>query len=301
MSCPVCTSPTTSQLGPYRSASALMAERHRVQCGACDLVFADPLPSDADWQAYNADYFTSAHGEAHLAPRAVTFRGALGKIRAAFIAQAAADRGLEIKRVLEIGPGFGELASAWINAHPETSYSAVETDSSAYDSLGSIGVDLVPDMEAMFGEGVDLVLASHVLEHTLDPVGFLSAMARCAKPGGLIFIETPCRDDLYKTGDEPHTLFLDKPAMLEAANRAGLRDPQLSYHGEARQDLITERDRPRALRLMMRALRELRLDQNQGMPSSLTTPERRVIRGFDAHRTSPDPARWIRLTAQTPG
>lgn len=300
MSCPVCASNTLAQIGPYRASSPLMAKRHRAQCSTCSLVFADPLPSEADWEAYNADYFTSAHGEAHLAPRAVTFRAALGKIRADFIAQEAAARGLTIHRILEIGPGFGELAEAWIATHPNTAYCAVETDSSVYTRLTSIGVSLVPDMKTISGEGFDLVLASHVLEHTLDPVGFLSSMAQCTKSGGLIFVETPCRDDLYKTGDEPHTLFFDKPAMADAAKRAGLTGLKLSYHGEARQDLIAERDRSRPIRLMMRGLREIRLDRNLGLPPSLSAPERRIVRGFDAHRASQSPARWIRLTAQTP-
>lgn len=275
-----------------------MAKRHRAHCTNCDLVFADPLPSPEDWTAYNADYFTSAHGEAHLAPRAVTFRAALGKVRAGFVADKARDQEYQIGKVLEIGPGFGEFAESWCTTHPNAQYSGIETDSSVHARLTGLGLDLLADMQTAAGQDFDLVVASHVLEHTLDPVGFLRGMAACAAPGGMIFVETPCRDDLYKMGDEPHTLFFDKSSMGEAARRADLQDIQLSYHGEPRDRLVTDRGRPRPVRLAGRALRELRLDRHVGLPPTLTQPQRGVIRGFDAHRTLSTPARWIRLMAR---
>jgi SAM-dependent methyltransferase len=37
----------------------------------------------------------------------------------------------------------------------------------------------------------DLVVATHVLEHVVDAMGFMRELVRAAKPGGLIFLEAP--------------------------------------------------------------------------------------------------------------
>ena len=38
---------------------------------------------------------------------------------------------------------------------------------------------------------VDLVVATHILEHLVDPTGFFGELARIVKPGGLVWIESP--------------------------------------------------------------------------------------------------------------
>lgn len=295
--CPLCGSDETESIAPYRSASPIMANRFRQVCHKCTLVFAAPQPTQEEWSNYNATYFSSAHGSAHLTKRSQLFRTALGKLRMQFVNQSLGQN--VVHSVVEVGPGFGEFAAAFRDRYPEVGYAAIETDPSVFGYLKKIGISIFDGFDAV-KQDADLVVASHVLEHTLNPTVFLKQMAACLRPGGLLFVEVPCRDDLYKHIDEPHTLFFDKPALHLAAKAAGLTNIRLSYHGELRETLQSEMHQHRLLRLITKGFRILKRVLDPNLRYGLTCSERILIAPFDAHTDKKDPARWLRLLANKP-
>ena len=60
--CPVCRQTGVMVQGAYRGRHRTFAGMQRVHCRDCDLVFADPMPSEAALADFNANYFDSAHG-----------------------------------------------------------------------------------------------------------------------------------------------------------------------------------------------------------------------------------------------
>ena len=100
-----------------------------------------------------------------------------------------------IERMLEIGPGLGELADLGISAH--LSYHAIETNFTRASVLRKRGVFVAiayaPPIPAK-DEEFDAVVAHNVIEHMTDfsaAIRFLSEMARVTRGDGLVCINSP--------------------------------------------------------------------------------------------------------------
>ncbi|MBV0914180.1 class I SAM-dependent methyltransferase [Anianabacter salinae] len=294
ITCPVCAGQTYEVLGPYRSTTVSLGNRDKVECSACGMVFAAPVPDEALWDAYNADYFQEAHGGATEAPQAILFRKAIAHVRYAFVKQAATQMGLELKAVLEVGAGHGEFMEDALRDTPGLSYTVIDTDKSALAALKAKGGQPVTDFGVVPATSQDLVVLSHVLEHTRDPVGFLRACSKTLRAGGIVYVDVPCLDYLYKDIDEPHLLFFDRPSLENALSNAGLSLQDIGYFGALHADIRTEIRRPRALRL---ARRLGSLATSWSLPQ-MPLAERAVIAGFAAQKRQEGPARWLRAIAR---
>jgi SAM-dependent methyltransferase len=82
----------------------------------------------------------------------------------------------------------------------------------------------------------DAVLAQDVIEHAEDPEGMLAQLVRCLKPGGLLFLGTPCAERIDLDRPEAFAVSLHQPyhrhifstrALLELAARQGLRPSRM--------------------------------------------------------------------------
>jgi 2-polyprenyl-3-methyl-5-hydroxy-6-metoxy-1,4-benzoquinol methylase len=107
------------------------------------------------------------------------------------------------------------------------------------DRLSANGIDYISadlnnldslNDKSLFGQ-LDLAMASHVLEHLLDPVHFLRSIAEFLKAGGIVFIEVP--DFSSPLTDEAvgfsnlvnlqHVHYFSLPLLQYAAHQAGYR------------------------------------------------------------------------------
>jgi len=61
-------------------------------------------------------------------------------------------------------------------------------------------VDLNEDKLPFADDSIDGVVASHVLEHLKDPVGFIRECIRVCKPGGVVYLEAPSERSLLIPG-----------------------------------------------------------------------------------------------------
>ena len=268
------------------------------------MVFVSPMPSNEILEKYNASYFMTAHGGIPQDIVSQSFFSGIAGIRLQHVEKYIGKNKLEIKNVMEIGPGTGVFAKKWLTSYPETLYNAIETDTSCYNSLNNLGVKVnnqldIDDTSKVF----DLVVMSHVLEHVSNPDEFIRTSTHSLKKNGVVFIEVPCNDWQHKPEDEPHLLFFHKKPMMQLMTSLGFKNIQLSYHGQTIEKLQAK---PSKLNLLLRVynklihkgLYQLTAPFYTGDKTHLSSIEQAVMIPFLAHKTSAKPAWWLRVMAQ---
>jgi SAM-dependent methyltransferase len=306
--CPGCTAGLSEGRGEYRAVREIFAGSTLNECGNCGLVYVWPLPAAQELEEYNSRYFTSAHGGIPSSRVAIAYHRGLASLRAAHIRDAMEHFGIEIKRVLEIGPGTGILRDLLESQYGSFDYVAVESDESCQQILRSRGARVYPrTVEVLLNEAPsDLVIMSHVLEHTAEPLTFLREVLSMLRPGGLVFIEVPCRDDMYKDVLEPHLLFFDKQSMAVLLKNVGLTDLLLTYHGRSIDAVRSERTLHRRIINIVRShlikwgMARLLVASDgrlRAIPDSLA---RAAVAPSEVHRTKDQPSAWLRAAARKP-
>jgi SAM-dependent methyltransferase len=262
------------------------------------------MPSEEILQNYNSSYFMTAHGGIPQDVVAQSFFSGIAGLRLKHIQNYLQKNRLRVSDVLEIGPGTGIFAKKWRSAYPGNNYYAVETDTSCYRSLEETGV-IISKPEEIKGldKEFDLVIMSHVLEHVTNPDEFIRDSTRCLKNGGIIFIEVPCNDWKHKPEDEPHLLFFHKKPMMLLMESLGFNNIQLSYHGQTIDKLMLKPSKWNLVsrfygKIMQFGLFWLPSLFYRGDSANLSTIEKAVMLPFKAHKTSDNPAWWLRVLAQ---
>jgi 2-polyprenyl-3-methyl-5-hydroxy-6-metoxy-1,4-benzoquinol methylase len=189
----------------------------------------NPQPTDSDLAAiYSADYFLgddTSESKARMAEmKAATARHYLSQLRRY--------RGPETGRLLEIGCGHGDfLLEAQREGYDvygveiSPSASALANQRLGSDRVTTGILEKVELKEAHF----DICVLSDVIEHTRDPMRFLTIIRRLLKPEGTLFIATPSLDSwsarlLKQTWMEfkpEHLLYFDTKTIQTLLHRAG--------------------------------------------------------------------------------
>lgn len=112
---------------------------------------------------------------------------------------------------------------------------AVEPTERYHSSLSSRGYDVfsyAADALTFYPEGVDIAVTFQVIEHVLNPCDFLAQIGALLKPGGVLIIATPNRNDvLLKLMPEEfpkfyyrtvHRWYFDHKSLRQCVELAGL-------------------------------------------------------------------------------
>ncbi|EMK25156.1 class I SAM-dependent methyltransferase [Leptospira kirschneri] len=230
-SCPVCSSISITFVRSYRGDSELFRNLELKKCNNCTFVFADPLPKDEELDKYNSSYFVNAHGGLSTHPMATAYQAAINKIRANYVIETI-QKGQDLNlKILEIGPGAGDFLKFWLQRFPNSEYSILESDLINRERFKGLVSFQYSSFKEIPPNYFDLIVVSHVLEHTNDPKRFLKDLSSSLKNVGFIFIEVPCQDYLFKDKEEPHLLFFNKESMNQLFNRIDMRVISLGYFG----------------------------------------------------------------------
>lgn len=205
-------------------------------CDGCGLVRTDPMPTDAELDAYYAGEYRQDYQLASARPSArhidISRREAVQRL-------ARLAPGLPPgARVMDFGSGSGEF----VKAAKDAGHDAVGVEPGrlfAAFARTEYGIEIVsgPHAEVDFpAESFDLITSHHVVEHLRDPVETLARMAGWLKPSGLVYIAVP---DITRSGKPTFErfhfahLYNFSPETLEmAARKAGLEpDPRFEREG----------------------------------------------------------------------
>ena len=105
--------------------------------------------------------------------------------------------------VLDVGClGFKQVGAARAAGRPDLRHAGVDfvPDASPPAGFDYRHADLNSDSFPFEDDRFDLVICSHVLEHIREPTGFFADCVRVARPGGLVFVETPSERSLWLPG-----------------------------------------------------------------------------------------------------
>ena len=300
--CPICSSNKTEILRNFRNTSNIYSEMKLIQCLSCDMVFADPMPNVKAIEDYNSTYFSSAHGAQPQSDVANAFFSGLARLRLAHVENYLKKKSIDVKNILEIGPGNGYFAQHWLETDSTVKYSVIETDSTYHTNLKNLGVQIINTSDTKELEEVDLVIISHVLEHVTDPYEFLTKVTSRLRKGGVLFVDVPCNDWMHKPNDEPHLLFFNKNSISHLFQKMEFKDIQGSYHGQKIEDLKN----PSFVYSFYKRIRSKLISWGiiypfshfqEGMESLNNSMERAVISNYKAHCESSTPAWWLRAIA----
>jgi len=133
--------------------------------------------------------------------------------------------------ILDIGSGYGCLG--FTAAHDETvmvnDYTIIEPDpvmrhivkESWFRSRMNANLHLHDNLVPVRGR-YDIIVLSHVVEHVSDPLSLVTAAASLLAEGGILFIDVPNQDHLFKTEVFPHMLFFSMGSLAVLLKKASL-------------------------------------------------------------------------------
>lgn len=196
-----------------------------VACTGCGLIRTDPMPTEAELDAYYASAYRAAYQFA-LGRRPPRHHLNRSRREAVFRADLLSPALRPGTRVLDFGAGSGEFLAAArergcevTGVEPGRSYAAYARAEHGARVLHRLDA-LAPD------ETFDVVTVHHVLEHLRDPVDTLVRLAGRLAPGGVLYAAVP---NMAATGKPPHERFhfahvhgFVRQTLDRAARRAGM-------------------------------------------------------------------------------
>jgi len=130
--------------------------------------------------------------------------------------------------VLDFGSSVGHVVQSLAARRPDLEIQCIEASAPSRDYLASVGLNVAPSIDDVT-EQFDAVLMIEVIEHVPEPVAVLTELRRRLKPGGRIFVTTPCgrlRSGSRKTrAYDPmeHIHFFTERSLQTACRRASLQ------------------------------------------------------------------------------
>ena len=210
---------------PYQTTSyekTLPKPRSIAFCGNCGLGIAVPFWDDKDREDFysKGEYWGTDNIKA-LSPKKFPIPYTLALSRWKLIESRLGEKKRPIS-VLDIGAGHGFLgiAAAQSLRSDLSEYVYVEKDETLAASLKktwarramNCPMRIYKDVGLVEGR-FDLIILSHILEHVTNPKAFLEVALMKLADGGLIFVDVPREDFLFKPDVFPHLLFFNPPSL----------------------------------------------------------------------------------------
>ena len=171
------------------------ADRRIARCPSCDLASARPMPTDEELARFYTNLQHGVRSDRPLLRLPLRLWRAKRDADLLSLLQSVAD--LE-SLILDVGSGSGRLVRTARNAGYQrlvaSDYSTVNVELLAADgfdarngSIDDIGIE---------PGSLDVVWASHVIEHMRDPLAFLASVRRLLAPEGRLVVLLPSSTSL---------------------------------------------------------------------------------------------------------
>lgn len=209
-------------------------------CEGCGVGIAVPLWSDKDIEKLYSDGLYWNHSSVEvLTPRKYPVPYALANARWKMIERffQRKDNGLKI---LDFGAGHGffGMAAAESTIVGLKKYACVERDRILSESLEktwairfpAIPLEITDELEKV-DDLFDCIIVSQVLEHVVEPRSLIRLIFEKLSPGGLLFIDVPNQDHLFKEDVFPHLYFFNLNSLNSLLAGLGLNVKMIDCFG----------------------------------------------------------------------
>jgi len=266
-SCPVCSQDFEGSGYKKREYPANKADSGFCDNGPRFIFFCDNCKAGVAFPQLTEEKLAALYSKggfwSDLKPWALTPKGSPGHYALAhtrwnsvvsFVKRGRNDKALS---VLDVGSGegfFGMVAAASRKV-PLEKYCAVEKDPRLRQFLQDswrrhypkIGLEAHESLDSVKGR-YDIAVLSNVLEHLNSPKSMLKAVAAKLADKGLIFVDVPNKDYLFKKDVFPHTLFFNKQSLEILLQESGLTVKHICGWGRSMDDSpINYRNEAKAL------------------------------------------------------
>lgn len=234
--CPSCSGMNVSTLEEYKfnveSDRHFFGSPNLSQCSQCELVFAWPMPDLTLLEEFYTNIYR-AKGRPHFFD--VRFPPQPNERHFSYISTLSSAVNIqEIRHVLEIGPGAGEIGMLLKAANPLVKIFCIEPDLHSQEILRQRGYTPT-DQISEIPHDLDLVMAFHSLEHFTSVDGFVQLFEQRIKRTGVLFLEVPnCPTEhgfLNRPYDSPHLLFFNARSLSYSLARRGFTEIDVHTSG----------------------------------------------------------------------
>jgi len=188
------------------------------QCSKCKLAYLNPQPQWDELEYFYGDnYYTNVLGNDR---KSILYRG-LRKIKRAFLGAYKPkfyNFGNDEGKFLDIGCGGGTYESYLIKDNPKWKFYGVEPSMASYQIAKNVENFNVYNgnlKDAGYQDNFfDVILMSHSLEHSPNPIEVIIECFRILKPGGHLAVSVPNYDSLARRFFGKYWIHLDAPRHL---------------------------------------------------------------------------------------
>lgn len=220
-------------------------------CNYCNTLYQTPRPNIESFEAFYSNSKSSNYwAEVFYPSVAEARRNKIFKPRVNRLTLLCDEIKLDVKKLIDVGSGFGIFLDEWRKVSPETELLAIEPSEKLAKKCRQKSLKVVESIVEKvegYNNYADLVVCFEVLEHVDSPLEFIKTLKNLTRPGGYVFISTLCIDgfDLQILWDKssqispPHHInFLSVTGFKKLFERAGLLDIQVLTPGELDIDIV---------------------------------------------------------------
>jgi len=226
-------------------------------CRDCGTLYQTPRPSLSAFESFYRDSVSSNYwAEVFFPAVAEARREKIFRPRVERLAALCEAQHTKIRRLIDVGAGYGIFLDEWRKRLPGTHLVAIEPSATLAEECRAKGFDVVENIVERGGEGyegfADLVVCFEVLEHVYEPLAFVKSLMRLSRPGGIVFVSTLCIDGfdlqtLWHKSNQifpPHHInFLSVTGFEKLFMRAGLMDVSVTTPGKLDVDIVRNASR----------------------------------------------------------
>ena len=216
--CPLCLKFDSNYLSEYIGDFPCCKELY--SCNFCGLSYATQLPSSSEIKEYYSTGLFYNQEPDPFSSESVEFSNKLALTRLSLINKET-DILSEKCKVLDVGAGNASFGIALQLNKNNAIYDVVEPDAKVRESYGSQVKQEFSDISYVEEKNYDLVLLNQVLEHVSDPLEFIQSISKLLKDQGILYIDLPFKDYLFKPSVGSHILFWSPKSLSFLIEKKG--------------------------------------------------------------------------------